>query len=307
MMKPYLSMLRNCTLYFFCLAFSLEMYSQTNGGFESWLPSGSPPPFDWMYPEGWTTNNATTEFTSAGVSRNTDAHSGTYAARLRTVNVFGELRSAQLVLGNCEISYPTYSVIVNTGGEDLPELPQSLSFYYKLDTGDPGESAMLETLIKRPAGGDEPDTVFWQTTSLPATDTYTKMEIQIPDVDIQIDTDSIVLSFTSNISSPLAQNTLWVDDVVIDFTSALKPVLSVAENVLLFPNPVSRGDVLHLAWENKDYTSIEILNINGINHSHDCVTQILQHGADISTDPLAPGMYCVKSGSVLLGRFVIID
>ncbi len=109
--------------------FSLNAAGQANGSLETWLPSGRPAPFDWKFPQGWSTNNATTEFSGAGVSQSPDEHSGSWAARLRTLNLFGTITRSQLVLGNCKLDFPNYRILPITGGEPLLMEPKVVSFF----------------------------------------------------------------------------------------------------------------------------------------------------------------------------------
>ena len=229
-------------LFFILLHQSIS--AQQNGGFEDWTPSGSPPPFDWSYPTGWTTTNATTEFITAGVNRSEDAHSGEYSAQIKTLNIFGTNTRSQLVLGNAKLDPPMYRVIGYTGGEPLNMIPESVSFFYKLTQQSPFESAVADILIKRREAGDPyPDTVFHHSEYLQGTDAFTEVNIPIPDVEINIETDSIVLVFSSNDTSEFGINFLYVDDVSVDFVSATKPVVRSSSN-LVYPNPVHAGHPL---------------------------------------------------------------
>ena len=230
-------------LFFFLGSYNLT--AQENGGFENWEPSGSPPPFDWKSPIGWTTNNATTEFSGAAVIQSTDEHSGTLAAHLRTLNLFGTFRRAQLVLGDCALDYPNYSVLPYTGGEPLVMEPRLIRFFYKLSVGDPAEYAVADILIKRPSGNQFPDTIFYEEVRLQATNAYTEMQILIPSLEIDLQSDSIVIGFASNDTNAVALNSLLVDDVSIDFSSANN---NIPEQLRLglYPNPIHSGERLTL-------------------------------------------------------------
>jgi hypothetical protein len=218
---------------------SNSLTGQQNGGFENWSPSGSPPPFDWKFPTGWTTTNATAEFNGAGVTRSTDAYAGTYAAQLRTLNIFGTITRSQLALGNAKLDFPTYSLIGYTGGEPLTMIPQEVSFFYKLTTGDTAENAVVDILIKRREPGDHyPDTVYYESRYLEATSSYTEVNIPIPSENINTETDSIVIVFSSNDTNETALNLLYVDEVSIDFVSAVDHTSGQQDIFKLYPNPV---------------------------------------------------------------------
>src|SRR5688572_631248 len=217
------------------VSFTNHLFAQQNGSMEEWT-SGSMPPFNWKYPNGWTTTNATTEFNGAAVTQSTDEHSGTFAAQLRTLDLFGTLTRSQLALGNVKLDYPRYRLIGYTGGEDLAFVPNALNFYYKLTTGDANEYAVADILIKRREAGDPyPDTVYFESVQLHSTASYTQVNVPFPTDNINAETDSIVILFSSNDTNEIALNTLLIDDISIDFASAVNPTPN-QNSVSIYPN-----------------------------------------------------------------------
>jgi hypothetical protein len=265
-------------------------FSQQNGGMESWTPSGSPPPFDWLYPTGWTTNNATTEFITSGTKRSTDEHSGTYAAQLRTLNVFGSLTRSQLVLGTAMLDNPNYQVKAYTGGEPLSFVPTALSFYYKLDVDNVLEYAVAEVLIKRGTGTAVPDTVYHEKRMLSPVASYTNVEILIPNVGIDILTDSIVIAFASNDENEAGLNILYIDDVHIDEASALSPGPG-AQTYSLYPNPVQQGIDVTVEVIGYQLGKLDILDVMGRKVNAEVSMSIDHHRATIHTSRCMPGVY----------------
>lgn len=275
-----------------CFCFFLSpIVGQQNGGFESWSPSGSPPPFDWMYPTGWTTTNATTEFISAGVRRSTDKYGGAFAAQIQTLNIFGTITRSQLAIGNCKLNYPEYKLEGYTGGEPIAMIPQQISFFYKLSVGDPAEYAVADVLIKRASGQAIPDTIFSASVHLPVASIYTEVHVPIPDSGIHIETDSIVIVFSSNDTNEVAANLLTVDDVSIDFTSSTLPVPNEDVSLIVFPNPIHAGQSLTISHPGKGVQ--EVLMIDNSGRVIEGCFDMIQHGDNtiLSGIPAIPGLY----------------
>ncbi|MBK9981997.1 MAG: T9SS type A sorting domain-containing protein [Saprospiraceae bacterium] len=281
--------------------------AQQNGSFENWSPSGSPPPFNWMFPTGWTTNNATTEFTADGVRRNNYNYSGEFSAQLKTLNIFGTLRRSQLALGNCQLDYPNYRIKAYTGGEPLPMVPQQVTFYYQLTIGHPSEHAVADILIKHPSGSANPDTVFYASVSLPAVDIFTEVNVPIPDAGINTATDSIVILFSTNDTNAVGLNILYVDAVSIDFVSSTDHGPSVQPSIRLYPNPLRTEEVLNVNFSDDKIHSVKLMDSTG---------RIIESGFDQNSTGsntrlgalrLPPGIYCLIADNKYSRPFVVIE
>jgi len=279
--------------------------AQQNGSFESWSPSGSPPPFDWKFPTGWTTNNATTEFITAGVTRNNYNHSGEFAAQIKTLNIFGAYTRSQLALGNCKLDYAHYQLNAYTGGEPLAGIPDNISFYYQLTTGVPSEYAVADLLIKRGSGSSLPDTIYHASMHLPAVDIYTEVQMNIPEVGINISTDSIVILFSSNDTNEIAVNILYVDDVTINSLSATNPVPESTQDVTIYPNPVRPGELLTIQWPVSKAGPFKIYDTAG--NMVACCLDAVESGNRIliQTSQLLPGLYFLTHDRSI-STFVVI-
>ncbi|MEP6792896.1 MAG: T9SS type A sorting domain-containing protein [Saprospiraceae bacterium] len=283
------------------------LIAQQNGSFENWSPSGSPPPFDWKFPTGWTTTNATTEFISSGVNRNNYSFSGEFSAQLRTLNIFGTLTRSQLALGNCQLDYPHYSVKAYTGGEPLPMVPQQVTFYYQLTIGHPSEHAVADILIKHPSGSSEPDTVYYASVLLPAVDIFTEVNVPIPDVGINIATDSIVILFSSNDTNEVGMNIMYVDAVSIDFVSSTDHVPSGQPSISLYPNPLRAEDALTVNFSDDKTHSIKLMDSSGKIIKNGFAQNTSGKSILIDALHLPPGMYCLIADNMYARPFVITE
>ncbi len=273
----------------------LHLNAQQNGSFESWSPSGKKPPFNWIYPTGWTTNNATTEFITSGVNRNTYHYSGEFAAQIKTLNIFGTLTRSQLSLGDCQLDPPNYQVKAYTGGEPLMMVPDEVSFYYQLTTGNPDEYAVAEVLIKRGSGSSIPDTVYHGSLMLPAVDIYTEAKLSIPESGIHTATDSIVILFSSNDTNEIAVNILYVDDVSINYATSTSFFPGPNPLITLYPNPVPYGEAITISHPGMDMKTVKIYDACG-RQVEPCLTS--KNNEDqiiVDTRQLQPGLYFVRS------------
>jgi hypothetical protein len=281
--------------------------AQQNGSFENWSPSGSPPPFDWKFPTGWTTTNATTEFITSNVNRNNYNFSGEFSAQLKTINIFGTLRRAQLALGHCQLDYPNYQIKAYTGGEPLAMVPQKVSFYYQLTIGNPSEHAVADILIKHPSGSANPDTVFYASISLPAVDIFTEVNVTIPDVGISTATDSIVILFSSNDTNEVGLNTLFVDAVSIDFVSATDRGPSDQPSISLYPNPLRSDEALNINFSDDKIHSLKLMDSTGRIIESACDQNSTGSTTRIDALHLAPGIYCLIADNTYSRPFVVIE
>lgn len=299
-MKPSLQTITY--IFLLIVSFTGNILAQQNGGMEDWSPSGSPPPFDWKFPTGWTTTNATTEFSGAAVTQSTDEHSGTYAAQLRTIDLFGTLTRSQMALGNVKLDYPLYRLIGYTGGEDLSFVPNALSFYYKLTTGNANEYAVADVLIKRREAGDPyPDTVYFESVQLSSAATYTKVNVPFPTDNINAETDSIVIVFSSNDTNAIALNTLLIDDVSIDFASAITPTPN-QSSVAIYPNPVHTDQVLHFTSLVDQFFILDAYGHTLFSKSEDDMPSI-----NLLETNITPGIYYVQVNKEKVKKLVVID
>ncbi len=281
--------------------------AQQNGSFENWSPSGSPPPFNWMFPTGWTTNNATTEFTASGVNRNNYNYMGEFSAQMKTLNIFGTLRRSQLALGNCQLDYPNYRIKAYTGGEPLPMIPQQVTFYYQLTIGHPSEHAVADILIKHQSGSANPDTVFYASVSLPAVDIFTEVNVPIPDVGINTAIDSIVILFSTNDTNAVGLNILYVDAVSIDFVSATDQGPSIKPSISLYPNPVRTGEALNVHFSDDKIHDIKLMDSTGrIIESHPGQNSS-ESNTLLNALHMPPGIYCLITDNKYAYPFVVME
>jgi hypothetical protein len=122
------------------IAFCNSSLSQVipNGGFENWYPEEY-----FEEPDTFLTSNFRIWFTAGttNVSKTTDSHSGTFAAKLETVAANDEIIAGFIIIGNA-------SEGGITGGVPFTERPDSLTGYIKY-SNDTTEAAMVLCWFKK--------------------------------------------------------------------------------------------------------------------------------------------------------------
>lgn len=261
-----------------------QVISNTN--FEEWSPSGSPAPFDWEFPTNWTSNNATTEFTSAGVQKTTDSYEGTFAAQLTTVNAFGEFTPAMIVNGDGDLNFGEFSVEIITAGDDLGTVPVAVSGYYKFSStsdGDSGEAVLL--LKKYNADLDKQDTVLLERKLLPPQEEYTLFSFDIEP--LTESPDSIILAFYSTRENePLAGGQLLIDEVSMGVTGITDSELSEFQ---IYPNPTN--GIITIESNKSDNMEITVRSLTGEKVFRDKMNEAINQ---IDLTYLNKGIYFVE-------------
>lgn len=242
-----------------CIASYLGVAQQLpNADFEDWRSSGQEPPFDWEEPEGWTSSNSVTEFTSASVQRSSDAYSGSMAAEISTPNLF-EVPGV-LVNGVAGFDFATLAVDILSAGTPLTEKPEKLHGWYRYQSQTVGDSAYALVLLKRyDAGTETRDTIAYGAVALGPNTEYSEFEVSITDLEPDVLPDSIIVAFFSTKpDNLLSGGVLIVDNLELDFSTSLRPpeILHSPE-LTLFPNPSMRFVCLEIP-ESPSITALRV-------------------------------------------------
>lgn len=214
-----------------------------NTGLESWdeeqfydNPSG----------DFWDTPNKTLDLVfgvgiDPSVERTTDAHSGSYAAKIITRTWFGQLASGTLFSGFFDsgvvLTDPDNSVKF---GKPFTDRPDEFSYWYKYEPVQ-GDSAEIYTYLTK-WNGTSQDTVGRAYTKVyDAVSDYTQKVIPFEYSSTE-DPDSITIVFASSARGDIFQgqsgNTLYIDDVELYYclTNTSQPFMS-ENQVKVYPNP----------------------------------------------------------------------
>jgi hypothetical protein len=191
-----------------------------NGGFENWT---TPPGAQYQEPTGgwWTSLNALRSLTAPiTVEKSTDAHSGTYSAKLTTALWGTVLLPGLLVSGEFDIQNPSFLV----QGQPFGDLPSAFQGWYKYVPVN-GDSAGIAALLTRwNAGAGRRDTVAAAAVVVTSTQaTWTGFDLPFFYFQSGIP-DSILVALVSSGDGQnfngQAGSTLWIDDLNLDYTTA---------------------------------------------------------------------------------------
>ncbi len=243
---------------------SAAQISLPNQSFEQWDSSGQPSPFDWHQPSDWSSTNPVTEFNSAGITKTTDAHSGSFATQIKSQNIFGTQHAGGLVCGHAKTSFSNYTILPITGGEPVGSKPKKIKGYYKFSTLTPGDSANVIAINKKwNSSLTEPDTIGYGILKLPPANSYTQFELIISDWNSLVNPDSVVVAFFSSDPDTAFQGgTLIVDDVVLDFETSIETINVNDEGLQVYPNPAT--DLLAVYFnEENDFTILTFYSLTG--------------------------------------------
>ena len=191
-----------------------------NGGFENWT---TPPGAQYQEPTGgwWTSLNALRSLTApVTVEKSTDAHGGTYSAKMTTALWGTVLLPGLLVSGVFDIQNPRFLV----QGQPFTDLPNAFQGWYKYTPAN-GDSAGIAALLTHwNAGAGRRDTLAAAAVVLTSAQAnWTAFDL--PFFYFQFGApDSIILAL---VSSGDGQNfngqvgsTLWIDDLAFEYATA---------------------------------------------------------------------------------------
>lgn len=278
-----------------------------NTGFEEWSPSGRPSPFDWEEPTGWKSSNAMTEFITAGVRKNTDAKSGTYACELRTIGLFGDDAPGILVNGDPELDFQNATFDMGSAGTPYTFRPQKLAGSYKFSSASGGDAGFVLVLFKAyNAGASRYDTVGIGYKELLPTENYARFEVEI-DYKSKAHPDTVVVAFFSTRpTARLGGGFLLIDDVqfVIE-ASGVGEGADRTHGVRLYPNPAS--DRVRLEFPETSFRAREIRFYDALGQE---VLRSDVQGRESEIDMQLPGGFYTyrvvgKEGEVVTGSLVV--
>lgn len=232
---------------------SVQAQITPNGGFETWIDSTS-----YENPDGWESNNSTlvSLLGSPTVVKDTDAYSGSYAAKIQTQMVgVTQIDTFAGILTNGSIDSLSYS------GDTISYQPQKLTGYYKFD-GTSGDSAFAIVYLNKYSsivGHDEVKASG--NAKLPPAASWTYFEIDIYDAEINPPTPEsfvIVLSSTKDIANPKV-GTLWVDELNFSGVASIEPLTKVG-NMEVYPNPAT--DLVTVDWQTNGIQQLQLFDVN---------------------------------------------
>jgi hypothetical protein len=224
---------------------SAHAQTVANLNFETWstrtttVAGGVEAPTNWLTFDDVISSAAGTPLPigTTTTTKTTDAHGGTYAARLET-KVFalvGQAIPGVLVLGSRFIDFGSLY-----GGVPYTARPTQMQFYYKLTrTGGTPDAAGVSVSLSRTTGGVSTDIALANQSLLPAS-AYTLVTVPLT-YTASTTPDSLHIEFYSSaVQAPTAGTTLFIDDITFGTPTATRAGLLDAP-VSVAPNPSVDG------------------------------------------------------------------
>jgi len=221
-------------LLLFVTYFSFSQDPTPNAGFENWTLKTFPTQYE--VPDNWDQLNDETNFIGILTCvKTTDAHSGSFAAKLitKTVTILSMTDTANGIISTGKIiTTPPYGV---TGGIPYTLRPDSITGWYKY-TPTPGDSCQIEFDLKNVNHDTIGKAIFKTGATI---DQYTRFSAPVVYTSSGTPDTGLWLISSSNGFNALPNSTLIVDDLGLVFSTGIsepgsKPIIS------LFPNPARR-------------------------------------------------------------------
>lgn len=297
------------TLAYSCLA-SLGATAQTitNAGFETWATRGNA-----EAPANWLTFDDILAFEDPGyvyntgvVTKSTDAHTGSFAAKLTNTSFKDDNTGASfvqegvLILGS-KLGGSAYYEGYPIGGVPSTTRPVQFQFFYKL-TGPASDVAIATVLLtKKSTTGGLPDIIGGGTLTLsPTTGGYTAVTANIPYTS-SATPDSIRMQFSSGTANNLAAGSvLLIDDVsLIGGALPVRADAGTQAQLTVSPNPSPAGRFRLSAPDQPALASAPyaVLDLTGRVVAQQPALAVPSPFRDIDLSALSTGIYLLRVDS----------
>lgn len=268
---------------FICATSFINAQSQAlpNGGFENWTNQGA-----FEDPQYWATMNFySISGAPATAFKSTDAHSGTYALKLKTLTaeVDGEMDTIRgiALLGSFNISNGE-----NTIGQSFTQRPDSLVGWYKLTSVNNSPFFIYSKLSKWNTSTNATEDIGETLFQGAANSSYVRFSVPIIYANNKTP-DSLQILISNSLDSNVITNELLLDDLKFIYNNT--STVGIAENTVkiqLSPNPVM--DQLHIQSDQpverisvKDIHGKRVFDLSGNNSEY----------YQVETAHFSPGIY----------------
>lgn len=254
-----------------------------NGGFETWTNND---------PDGWvTTNGLMLLGNPQSVFKSTDAHSGTSACEVNTVNITSKPPGVFIPDFTGSVFTGKQVFVTSYFGFPYTYKPGKLNFWYKYNARNNDTASVLAYTTKWNATLQKRDTLSIAMSMIKdSVGVYTKGEVIFYVMDSVSTPDSAVVLFASSmITATKAGAKLILDDV--EFTGG-NVGMAEAQSLTftVFPNPVSDGYVQLLFEQPAASVSVMLFDLQG--------KKVLEHLGktvngtfSMAASTLLPGLY----------------
>ena len=215
----------------FSIVLSGKAQTLPNNDFESWEMG------TYEDPEFWNTANYLTSlFGVVSVTKSENAYSGTYCARLETIDITG-LTQAPGLLTLAEFTVNTSTFEYNfSGGYFLQENVSRLTGMYKY-TGALDDSASIIIYNFKHPEGEEMDTIGVGMTFLYDTEDWTPFEVIMENNNNHLPDTFNVIILSSGSTDMNVGSVLLVDSVAIETNTGIIDLWNPQKPLHVYPNP----------------------------------------------------------------------
>jgi hypothetical protein len=289
-----------------------------NNGLEVWnTTTGGEKPANWQ-----TTDNILDflvgapagSFQTGAVTKTTDAHSGSFAAKVTTVGVPTTSGGSVpfpgfLVLGNRVVIDADDNILA---GLPYTSRPTQMQFYYKLSgTGAATDQAGVQVILSRTSGGNSQVVGGASIAFTAAANTYTLVTLPLQYAS-SLQPDSITVYCTSgNVATPQVGTTLQLDDFVLSGVPlAVRADANLQNQLLVGPNPSPAGRfvISSPAQPGLAAAPLTVLDVTGRTVVRQPAQTVLSGQRDLDLSALPIGIYTLRLDSkegVLTRKLVV--
>ncbi len=233
------------------------------GGFNNWTPSSLNTYYE---PSGgwWTTLNTLTSLGGpVTVSRSTDVHSGTYAAKLETKQWGTFLIAGLLASGKFIMTSPYIEL-----GKPFTDKPLKFKGWYKFASVNGDSAGVVALLTRFNSGTGKKDTIAMANQMfLNSISVYTQFDLDFNYKISGLNPDTIIMVFTSSADggnfNGQAGNTLLIDDVSLEYSNGLAEILMPEFIVNAYPLPANEQLSLEFKTADPEQLLCHIYAIDG--------------------------------------------
>lgn len=246
----------------FFSVFTIKTIAQPNGGFENWSPE-----FSYENPDGWQTFNALifssppSELSAFKVS-GIDKHSGNYALKLRSVQIYNNVIHDMFgdTAGGSYTGKIIYTPFAFKYGFAYTERAEKLEFWSKYHPVGSDTGGVIVFLSKWT--GSSTDTVAIGALSISSTPVYSHFDIELEYHSEQIPDSATIFFYTSQKQTcARLYSTLYVDDVLLSGWVGVDETKLNTIRVKAYPNPSMENITIEVLQANAD--RVRLTDISG--------------------------------------------
>jgi hypothetical protein len=242
--------------------FTVKSIAQPNGGFENWSQE-----FSYEAPDGWQTfnvliySNPPSELSAFKVS-GIDKHSGNYALKLKSVQVYNNVINDLFgdTAGGTYTGKIIYTPFAFKYGFAYSERAQKLDFWAKYHPVGTDTGGVIVFLSKWT--GSSTDTVAIGALSMPSTPVYSHFELDLEYHSEQVPDSATIFFYTSQKPECARLNsTLYVDDVLLSGWVPVNEEKLNAMRIKAYPNPSRENITIEVLQV--EASKVKVMDISG--------------------------------------------